>query len=161
MSCCWRRQYNSVTWWPVTCGVEHYLSRIWIAHSCDWRKSTVVWIVTPCSSERIGRSGGTYCLHLRDGIVGQAKKQLEQATSWNVGLSPNYTALQSIRLQCYILESWTSVWRLIFGKYATLIRIVLIESRNMETFFFHDDFETRLARTTTYLQGFLMYLTMI
>jgi hypothetical protein len=96
-----------------------------------WRKNTAVWIIKPCSPERTGRFGGTCRLHLRSWIVDRARNEWEQATSRNAGLSPNYTVLTP-----FILEPSTSVCRMIFGKYVTLIRIVLIEKSNMETIYF-------------------------
>jgi hypothetical protein len=77
--------------------------------------STVFWVVTPCSSKRVGRFGATYHLHLKDRRVNQARKQQKHANKLsagflldflfdpevgeymflrNVDLSPNYMALQ-------------------------------------------------------------------
>jgi hypothetical protein len=39
-------------------------------------KSTGFWVVTPCSSERARRFGGTYYQYLQDGRVIQARNQL-------------------------------------------------------------------------------------
>jgi hypothetical protein len=72
-------------------------------------KSTLFWLVTLCSSERVGRFGATFHLHLQ---AGKQQKQANKLSAGflldflfdsevgegmflrNVDLSPNYVALQ-------------------------------------------------------------------
>jgi hypothetical protein len=84
-----------------------YFFKLNLRFSQQWLRRRVFWVVTPCSSENTQHFWGTYHLHLQ--AKGKPSKkparsrqqvQLEDwgdTLLWNIGLSPNYTALQTRR----------------------------------------------------------------
>jgi hypothetical protein len=59
-------------------------------------KTTVFWVLAPCSSEIVRRFGGTYCLKLQGRIVSQARNQQKQATSWAVSKLHGVTTQKTV-----------------------------------------------------------------